>query len=391
MEPDTEPRGERPQPVSLFWPIVLIGVGVGWLLITLGLVSSPDWWRLANLWPAGLVLIGLSILIGPRRRALGAVLGVVTVAALAVLVLTSPGAGAGQRRAPAWWGAPSSPTTEHLSEPLGDAREARITLRLSRWPVDITALGSSAADQATLLDADITHTGALTVDAAGTTKRTITLRHDDSDAWFPWNWSQTAGRWSIRLSPRLPLALEIDAGSGALDADLGSLQLTSLDVQGGSGHARLTLPATSGELPLTADVGSGGLDVTAPEGSNLRAEFEPGSGPLTLAVGARSASALRIDAGSGSTEVTLGSDVDCRLTVEGGSGAVRVRVPAEAALSVEVVSGGSGGLHLPDGLVRVRGEGSSKVGAWETPGLGSAARQIALVIDLGSGAVTIDR
>ena len=71
---------------SIFWPILLIGVGVTWLLVNLGVISGVDWRILWRFWPLILIAIGLDIIFARRTPILGAILGLGTVA-LAILIL----------------------------------------------------------------------------------------------------------------------------------------------------------------------------------------------------------------------------------------------------------------------------------------------------------------
>ena len=60
---------------SLFWPLVLIGVGVIWLLGNLGVISWTNLTVLFRLWPLLLIAIGLDLLIGRQSPAIGALIG----------------------------------------------------------------------------------------------------------------------------------------------------------------------------------------------------------------------------------------------------------------------------------------------------------------------------
>jgi hypothetical protein len=53
----------------LFWPLVIIVAGVLLLLQTLGMLPPGLWPLLARLWPVGLILVGLDLLIGWRSPA----------------------------------------------------------------------------------------------------------------------------------------------------------------------------------------------------------------------------------------------------------------------------------------------------------------------------------
>ena len=50
---------------SFLWPILLIGVGVIWLLSSLGIIPSANLAALVSLWPLILIVIGLDLLFAP--------------------------------------------------------------------------------------------------------------------------------------------------------------------------------------------------------------------------------------------------------------------------------------------------------------------------------------
>ena len=56
-------RGGR----SIFWPMILIGLGVVWLLANFDIIPPVNWWTLLNLWPLVLVALGLQIMFGRGR------------------------------------------------------------------------------------------------------------------------------------------------------------------------------------------------------------------------------------------------------------------------------------------------------------------------------------
>lgn len=79
----------RPRYRSIFWPLVLIAVGVLWLLSNFNIVSGANLFALVRLWPLLLIAVGLDILFG-RRPLISGVLAVATVGALVAAVVFAP-------------------------------------------------------------------------------------------------------------------------------------------------------------------------------------------------------------------------------------------------------------------------------------------------------------
>ena len=140
-------RGYR----SLFWPIVLISVGVIWLLGNLGVLGPTNLLVLFRLWPLLLIAIGLDLLIGRDSALIGTVIGVGTVGLVIVLMLVGPGLGL----------VPSADVQQAtIREPLDGAQSADITLDLSVGDVVITALD----DSSDLIAGEISYVGDLEVE-----------------------------------------------------------------------------------------------------------------------------------------------------------------------------------------------------------------------------------
>ena len=353
---DEKYKGRR-QKRSLFWPMVFIGVGVMALLGNLGVLSRANFVVLLRLWPLALIMVGLDILFGRRWPILGALIGLGTVALAILLMLIGPSMG---------WGDDAEIKTDTFVEEIGAATSARINLDLSSAPTTVSALG----DSDDLIDADLTYNGKIRFNVRGEQEKTVNLsqRSDWSFTWFDWFDDDDKLRWDIALSSRLPLELEIDAGSGSSTLDLHRLQLTELKLDVGSGSVRANLPAAERHYDAQVDGGSG-------------------SCTLNLADGA--AVSLDADAGSGKITIEIGDQSDVSLRLDGGSGSISIGVPAHAAVRVDVRDGGSGSVHVLSNMERTR-RGDDDKGMWETPGFEDAAYQIEIIVDdLGSGSITV--
>lgn len=319
-------RGYR----SLFWPIVLIGVGVIWLLSNLHIIEAVTIESLLRLWPILLIVIGLDMLIGRRSSWLGGLIGLGAVALVVFILVFGPSLGFNTAK----------PTvTERVTEPLDAAQSAQVSLWLSERPTIVQALSDSNA----LLDATLTYEGVLHFDVTGTTDKIISLRRERQG---DFSFSMDGTSWNIGLTPKIPIDLMVDGGSGSADLDLSLLDLNRLRLDVGSGAMTVSLPAA--QQPYEAE----------------------------------------IEGGSGSLDVNIAPDADVRLRFDTGSGMIRVQVPQGAAVRVEIQDSGSGMATLRAGLERINGTGDE--GVWQTPGYSSAAHKIEIVVtDFGSGSFDV--
>lgn len=320
---------------SVFWPILLIGVGLILFLGNMQVIPDYDWRKLASLWPLLLVGIGLDLIVGRRNVWASAVVGAATVGGAVLMLIYAPMTGIFQ--------APQAQTNT-FTEPIGSATSAKVKLDLSWEPVRVQAL----SDASTLFQADITHVGTLNYNASGSgSEKIITLTSSgQSGSWF-FNAPTFIMDWKIGLSPKIPLDLEVDVSAGSATLDLTGLQLSALQVDGGAGQTTLTLPAQSSTYNVS------------------------------------------YNGSAGSATITLPANTTMSLRVDGSAGATNIRMPANAFIHLEVLDDGAGGLGLPSNLKKISGS-SAKKGVWETEGFANAANKISIVIvDISAGAINI--
>ncbi len=348
------PRASRP---SLFWPIILIGVGVVGLLANFNIIEPLSLLTLVRLWPLVLVALGLHVIFSHRFPWMGVFLLVVLVVIGIAAVLFAPLLDL-------------QPTTQLVSETfeeaIGNASSAVIELNIDRGSLDVSA----GAAPGVLFQADSMHDMHSRFDIIGEDEKTVslTLETDDIFDWFGSLGDQRV-ETNVLLSPSLPLSLDISHGSGRATLDLTGLNLLGVMTSTGSGSLSATLPA--GTYP---------------------AEISAGSGELSVEVAPEAVLELRADVGSGRVTIQLGSGVSGSIDVDAGSGIVTIVVPAGIGIRLEGETG-SGRVTLPDGYEVVEGgeDGFSAgvEGIWQSPGYESAAVRLVITFDVGSGLLRV--
>ena len=263
---------------GFFWPIILIGLGLIFLLSNLGWLPSNVWSLLWQLWPVILILIGLDILLG-RRSIWGGILGAVLallivggVIALLFIMQTLPNQFE--------WSAPfvfgeREFQSQRIAHPLGDVRQADVRIDFPGGRGSISVLD----DSANLIEGNVSYSGGL-VDRYSVSGDRARVELDSRS----WGWGISFGwsdpQWTLGLNPRIEYDLNLSTGSGRYDLDLSKLELKSLALDSGSGHVSLSLPAM-GQYHFKLHSGSGSVDVRVPEGVAVRVEYDAGSGSLT--------------------------------------------------------------------------------------------------------------
>jgi hypothetical protein len=350
-------RGYR----SLFWPIVLIGAGILWLLFNLDVLAADHARVLSLLWPILIVGIGVDLLLGRRSLVLGAVVGIVTIGLIIVLMLVGPSAG---------WVKGGEVTTRSMTAAVGQATSARVEIDTGPYSSKVHALPPSTGASRPLLAASLSYRGSLHFESTGGTESNVILESRGRGWWFSWWDEDGTTPWDIGLDPAIPIALTFRSGSGSGVLDLSGLTLSSLEVDVSSGELQLSLPQGGGQAYTTKiDISSGDLQVGVPAGASTD---------------------MSIDMSSGDTSLRVGRDTGGRIGFDGSSGEFSVELAADQAYRIEVQQVSSGDVTLPSGLVQV-GQGDGDEGIWETPAYATAAAKLLITIEISSGDVTIRR
>jgi hypothetical protein len=323
---------------SFFFPIALITVGVVWLLVNNGVIAAESLYRLIPLWPLLLVGGGLSLLLRRLWWPLAALMWLVLAGALVWALVYSP---ALLPRVDA-----VNLRHEVLKEPVGTAKSASVELNLSLNPTTIRA-AESGSD---LVEADIFVADRALLDVTGSEMKNVTL-HDQSFAgpnFFNYAFLTQSGQpWTIGLTPKIPLKLEIDASTGSLNMDLTAIKLEGLRIEGSTGSMNVTLPASLDDLPFSLDASTGSVNLTIPDGTSTN------------------------------------------MDVKASTGSITIDVPDGAGIQVNVTDSGVGSLNLPDGMEKVRGPEGEKEGLYENKAFSGSGEKIIIKLEMSTGSVTI--
>lgn len=256
---------------SLFWPIILIGVGIIFLLNNAGLIQGNPWSLIWQLWPVLLIVIGLDILFGRRSAAgsiVGAVLALLVVGGVIWLLVARPNLPGLSLSADL--------THEFIEHPLGDIRSADVSIDFATGDNRLYALGDSSQ----LIEGDIRHYGDLDFVASQTGDRgDVRLGVKGSVSIFGF---QAAERWDVGLNTRPTYDLDVHLGAGQASVDLSRFKLSSARIEVGAGTADVSLPST-GRFTLRVSGGVGTLRIRAPRDVALRAEVNTGLGTFNAA------------------------------------------------------------------------------------------------------------
>lgn len=289
----------------VFWPLLLIIIGVVLLLGQFGLLRL-DWSILWRLWPVLLILVGIEIILNYAHAS-----GVVMVLVALVVIGIALGVallGTALRQ--------PELARQRLSYPAEGIERAKVALHVDVSQLEIAPLREGA----NVLEAEITY------DPERTELTHAFSRQGDAAqllirAQTRGNWGTSVDRgglWRVELNPRLPLELTINTGVGTGNLDLRTLTLESLYLNAGVGKINLILPQ-QGRYDVRINGGVGALTIEVPEAMEARVRVDGGVG--SVEVGRRFHQ-------EGKYYVTAGYDAAserAEVDIDGGVGSVTLR------------------------------------------------------------------
>lgn len=260
----------------IFWAGGLILVGVVMLFTNFGFLPGNAW---NYLFPAILVLLGIGLLVGWRRR-----------------------------------GQPIEAVND--SAPLEGAARAEVILKHGAGRLNVHA-GS---------DPNLLFAGTF----AGGVDKTISRRNETvylelktpNDVWGALNFPFENGlEWNLGLDPAIPIALKYEGGAAETKMDLSGIKLTDLEINTGASSTDVALPVPAGTQRVVVHSGAASVKVHLPP--NVPATIRG-----TMGLGSLDIDKTRfVERGSGvfQSDNYSGAADRVEMTVDGGVGSVQIR------------------------------------------------------------------
>ncbi len=241
---------------GVFWPLLLIALGLLFLLQTMGFISGVSWLAIASLWPILLILIGLDIAFAGRWPVPTLVAEVLVIAVGLALVAYAPNLGPG-----VFVFGGSGPGESDVTVPRSGATELDLTLNAGATRAYRVSGGATELVQAHSADAD------LRVRTTGTSRLNVRL-----DQVTPNGFIRPAGEADIQVqvASDVPTSLTINAGAGQFDIDLSDIHVRTADVNVGASSMRFVLPKPTGDVPIDMNGGASNITLTVPDGVEAR-------------------------------------------------------------------------------------------------------------------------
>jgi Cell wall-active antibiotics response 4TMS YvqF len=196
---------------------------------------------------------------------------------------------------------------EPISQPLGEATSAEVTIAMAVGQLRVGALEQPGA----LIDGEIAYLArnrvvrdfALRGDTAS-----FSLREEDSEANSLVRYDEELALWDLRLAPVTPMRLTIEAGLGESTIDLAGLMVRDLTLKSGIGNNMLTLPA-QGQVRANVEGGLGNTTIRIPAGVAVRLNMTVGFGTIHSRQGDAVAVSPGYEAAANRVELTVSSGI----------------------------------------------------------------------------------
>ena len=258
--PPVQPIGARPaQPMrrrSMFWPLILIAVGLVALAGNYGWVEPVSIVSILALWPVLLILLGIDIAFARRWPVPTLVLEVAIIGGALALAATQPSA---LRLATFSFNSSSDclNASPAVSVPRGSLQSLRLTINGGAARYHLTGGAATAvaasADGTDLCLRDQTSAGAASLSPRGDVRLT------QAGTRFSGNADIT-----VQVANDLPLSLVVNAGAGEFIFDLHDVRTTDARMNIGASSTTVVLPRPTGDVPIRIEGGASSVVIEIP-------------------------------------------------------------------------------------------------------------------------------
>jgi Domain of unknown function (DUF5668) len=237
---------------GVFWPLLLIALGLLFLLQTTGVISGVSWLAIASLWPILLILIGLDIAFAGRWPLATLAAEVLVIAAGLALAAYAPNAGPG-----VFVFGGSGPGESNITVPRDGSTELALSL----------SAGATRAYRVTGGAKDLVEAQSANPDLrVRTTGKSVRLDQVTPSGFF----HPTDSDIQVQIASDVATSLTVNVGAGEFEIDLSGVSIRTADVNVGASSMHLVLPKPTGDVPIDMNGGASSITVTVPDGVEAR-------------------------------------------------------------------------------------------------------------------------
>jgi len=263
----------------LVLPAILILVGLLALLVNVGAIPTDRLYRLADLWPVLLIVLGLEVLVN-RARLPSAV---DMTASVLIVVVAIAGAGLYVALGPP---IPGGTHTITFSEPRGELQQAGLELDVGAASVNVQGGSTSVIND--LFQAEITYSGPPPTERVDLNNPArIVIQQNGQFGFF----GHQSIHLDIQLNSEVRWDLAVHSGASQDRYLLSTFQVGSVEIDTGASTEDIDLPYPSGTVPVRINGGALTVHLHRPTGTAASVTVSGGAvrldfdGDVTSAVG----------------------------------------------------------------------------------------------------------
>ena len=245
--------------------LILIGIGVLFLLNSLGIASFRVWYFLFRFWPVILILVGLNIIL-KKTNFWWIVPILIFVIFIGAIVMPESALRRFDYRGYYldFGNEETSGVYQEDREFIEDIKKLNVELKYGANQLNVERVNNNDL----LFDIGLNYNGERPDVNYNRDNGTATLEIEQAKKVnVGINGSEI---WNVNLSDRIPIDIDVRAGAGDLWLDLENLKVPTLNVKAGVGQLRIRYPNFDNETEISA--GAGNIKLIVPEEVALRIE-----------------------------------------------------------------------------------------------------------------------
>jgi hypothetical protein len=248
--------------------VIFISAGIVFLLNNLGYVPWAVWLRILSFWPVILIAIGIEKIFGKTRLSFLTILSPILFMA-AILGPAYFSAGYGEKME--WGKAHRAPNLYEWSKDQ-DTSLVKITTIVEVRAGNLEI--SSDTEKLILAKLDYWKRKPITTYEYSSSDRSVEIEiKDEERQWRGWFWSGWGEKdWTIALTNKIPLDLEVYARASEGELNLSDLRLTNLKLDLKAANFNLTLGNLVDQLNGKVNSDASQLELLIPEDMGLKIE-----------------------------------------------------------------------------------------------------------------------
>jgi hypothetical protein len=291
-------RGPRYDAIG-WWPILLVGLGVLFLLQNFGVLGGEVWGQIWQLWPLVLVAIGVSMLIRPGNRSLPST-GIWALLALGAFVLLFSNTIFGLGLLFAWvvplgilalvlWlfftggsGRGGKVLRRDFDIPLGEARAGDVQIDFGAGEIVVDATNQPAFAAGSLDYYESWGEPVIEASQGPTTHLRLSQRgYRGFGSGGVFNPNQHV-RWHVSLNRGVPLVLHAKFGASKTTLNLEHLNVTDLHLDTGASDTMVVFPAGSTHTRAVVKGGAASFKLLVPRNVATSIKTSTGLASVTI-------------------------------------------------------------------------------------------------------------